>query len=146
ILKMITYLTRVGRYGKDIANITLEIAGQPHVKKLISIPYMANEVVRMIDDALKAFEQETIQPLHDFTEREKIIDELRYSIFRECLTYMMEDSKTIARCARYIMVARYLERCGDHAVKMGEKIHFMITGKHIDLDPPGPNVAHIQSN
>ncbi len=138
ILKMITYLTRIGRYGKDIANITLEIAGQPHVKKLISIPYMANEVVSMIDDALKAFEQETIQPLHNFTEREKNIDALRYSIFRECLTYMMEDSTTITRCTRYIMVARYLERCGDHAVKIGEKIHFMITGEHIDLDPPGP--------
>jgi phosphate transport system protein len=141
VLKMITYLARIGRYGKDIAKITVELAGQPHVKKLISIPYMASEVGSLIKDSLKAFEEETIEPLKDFTEREKNIDELRYSIFRECLTYMMEDSKTITRCTRYIMVARYLERCGDHAVKMGEKIHYMVTGEHIDLDPTGPETC-----
>lgn len=138
MLKMITYITRIGRYGKDIANITIEISGKPHVKELVSIPYMAKEVDSMITDALTAFEQENIDAIDGFTAREKTVDELRYSIFRECLTYMMEDSKTIKRCTRYIMVARYLERCGDHAVKMAEKIYYMVSGEHIDLDPPGP--------
>jgi len=138
MLKIITYLARIGRYGKDIANITLEISGKPHVKELVSIPYMAKEVDSMITDALTAFENEDVDTIDGFTSREKTVDELRYSIFRECLTYMMEDSKTIKRCARYIMVARYLERCGDHAVKMAEKIYYMVTGEHIDLDPPGP--------
>lgn len=138
VLKMITYLARIGRYGKDIANITLELADKPHVKELVSIPYMAREVDSMINDALTAFENEDVETIDGFTAREKNVDELRYSIFRECLTYMMEDSKTIKRCARYIMVARYLERCGDHAVKMAEKIFYMVTGEHIDLDPPGP--------
>ncbi len=139
ILKMITYLARIGRYGKDIASITLEISEKPHVKELVSIPYMAREVDSMINDALTAFENEDVETIDGFTSREKTVDELRYSIFRECLTYMMEDSKTIKRCARYIMVARYLERCGDHAVKMAEKIFYMVTGEHIDLDPPGPS-------
>ncbi len=138
ILKMITYLTRIGRYGKDIANIALELSSKPHVKELVSIPYMAKEVDSMINDALTAFEEEDVQSIDGFTTREKTVDELRYSIFRECLTYMMEDSKTIKRCTRYIMVSRYLERCGDHAVKMAEKIYYMVTGEHIDLDPPGP--------
>ncbi len=138
VLKIITYIARIGRYGKDIANITLEISGKPHVKELVSIPYMAKEVDSMITDALTAFENEEVDTIDGFTSREKTVDELRYSIFRECLTYMMEDSKTIKRCARYIMVARYLERCGDHAVKMAEKIYYMVTGEHIDLDPPGP--------
>jgi phosphate transport system protein len=138
VLKLITYLARIGRYGKDIANITLELADKPHVKELVSIPYMAREVDSMINDALTAFENEDVETIDGFTAREKNVDELRYSIFRECLTYMMEDSKTIKRCARYIMVARYLERCGDHAVKMAEKIFYMVTGEHIDLDPPGP--------
>jgi len=139
ILKMITYLARIGRYGKDIANITLEIANKPHVKELVSIPYMAKEVDSMISDALTAFENENVETIDGFTSREKTVDELRYSIFRECLTYMMEDSKTIKQCTRYIMVSRYLERCGDHAVKMAEKIYYMVTGEHIDLDPPGPD-------
>ena len=138
VLKMITYLARIGRYGKDIANITLELAHKPHVKELVSIPYMAKEVDSMINDALTAFENEDVESIDGFTAREKNVDELRYSIFRECLTYMMEDSKTIKRCARYIMVARYLERCGDHAVKMAEKVFYMVAGERIDLDPPGP--------
>ena len=138
ILKLITYLARIGRYGKDIANIALELSSKPHVKELVSIPYMAKEVDSMIDDALTAFENENVETINGFTAREKTVDELRYSIFRECLTYMMEDSKTIRRCTRYIMVSRYLERCGDHAVKMAEKIYYMVTGGHIDLDPPGP--------
>jgi phosphate transport system protein len=143
ILKMITYLARIGRYGKDIANITIELSDQTHVKKLISIPYMADEAEGLIKDAMNAFENESIEQLQNFTEREKNIDELRYSIFRECLTYMMEDSKTITRCTRYIMVSRYLERCGDHAVKMAEKIYYMVTGEHIDFDPPGPDAPSI---
>jgi len=139
VLKLITYLARIGRYGKDIANITLEISDKPHVKELVSIPYMAKEVDSMISDALVAFENENVETINGFTAREKTVDELRYSIFRECLTYMMEDSKTIKRCTRYIMVSRYLERCGDHAVKMAEKIYYMVTAEHIDLDPPGPS-------
>jgi phosphate transport system protein len=138
ILKMITYIARIGRYGKDIAIITLEISDKPHVKELVSIPYMAKEVDSMITDALTAFEHEDVETIDGFTAREKTVDELRYSIFRECLTYMMEDSKTIKQCTRYIMVSRYLERCGDHAVKMAEKVYYMVTGEHIDLDPPGP--------
>lgn len=138
VLKMITYIARIGRYGKDIANIAIEISDKPHVKELVSIPYMAKEVDSMITDALTAFENEDVRTIDGFTAREKNVDELRYSIFRECLTYMMEDSKTIKRCAQYIMVSRYLERCGDHAVKMAEKVYYMVTGEHIDLDPPGP--------
>ncbi|MBU0496765.1 MAG: phosphate signaling complex protein PhoU [Candidatus Thermoplasmatota archaeon] len=133
-LKMITYLARIGRYGKDIAKITIELSDKPHIKKLVSIPHMAEMVCSLIDDALLAFEKETIEPLKDFSERDDDIDQLRYAIFRECLTYMMEDQKVINQCAQYMMVSRYLERCGDHACKMAEKIHYMVTGKHIEID------------
>lgn len=134
ILKMITYLTRIGRYGKDIAKITLEIADKPHIKKLVSIPYMSNIVCGMIDDSLYAFKKGDISKFNDFVDREETVDELRYSIFRECLTYMIEDPKVIKRCTNYIMVARYLERCADHACKMAEKIHYMVTGERVEID------------
>jgi phosphate transport system protein len=133
-LKMITYLARIGRYGKDIAKLSIELSDKPHIKKLISIPHMAEIVSKMIEDALIAFENEDITSIKDFSERDDDVDELRYSIFRECLTYMMEDSKTISRCIRYAMVARYLERCADHACKIAEKIHYMVTGEHIEID------------
>ena len=133
ILKMITYLTRIGRYGKDIAKVAIEMCSQPHVKKLVSIPQIATIVCSMIDDALEAFATGDFSKLKDFQERDDEVDAIRYGIFRECLTYMMEDPKTIERCAHYMMIARYLERCGDHACKIAEKIHYMVTGEHIEI-------------
>jgi len=134
LLKIITYLNRIGRYAKDIAKITVELSDKPQVKKLVSIPYMADIVCKMIDDALLCFEKEDLKYIENFSERDDSVDVLRYSIFRECLTYMMEDSKNITTCTNYVMVARYLERCADHAVKIAEKIHYMITGEHIEID------------
>jgi len=133
VLKMNTYLARIGRYGNDIAKISLEIADEPHVAKLVSLPHMAKIVCEMIDDALKSFETKDAIHIQDFLDREDTIDAMRYSIFRECLTYMMEDPKTIKCCTHYVMIARYLERCGDHACKMAEKIHYMITGERIEI-------------
>jgi phosphate transport system protein len=134
ILKMITYLNRIGRYGKDIAKLVEEFEKKGHVKKLVSIPYMSDIVCSMIDDALEVFESEDIPKFNDFVEREGTVDELRYSILRECLSYMMEDAKVIKRCTDYIMVARYLERCGDHACKIAEKIIYMVTGERVEID------------
>ncbi len=134
ILKMITYLTRIGRYGKDIARIAEELSDKPHTKKLVSLPFMSNIVSGMIEDALKAFKKYDISKFKDFVEREQNVDEFRYSIFRECLSYMIEDPKVIKRCTYYIMVARYLERCADHACKIAEKIHYMVTGERVEID------------
>ncbi|PNX48286.1 MAG: phosphate transport system regulatory protein PhoU [Thermoplasmata archaeon M11B2D] len=134
ILKMITYLNRIGRYGKDIAKLVSEFEKNGHVKKLVSLPHMADLVTGMINDALYAFETGDISKFKDFIDRETTVDELRYSIFRECLSYMMEDPSVITRCTYYIIIARYLERCGDHACKMAEKIVYMVTGERVEID------------
>jgi phosphate transport system protein len=134
VLKMITYLTRIGRYGKDIAKIAQELSDKPHIKKLVSLPYMSDIVCSMINDALVAFETNDISKFNDFIEREDNVDGLRYSILRECLSYMMEDPKVIKRCTNYMMIARYLERCADHACKMAEKIYYMVTGDRVEID------------
>ncbi|MFH0816844.1 MAG: phosphate signaling complex protein PhoU [Methanobacteriota archaeon] len=132
-LKMNTYLARVGRYGKDIAKVAIELADQPSMAKLVSIPFQAKTVCGMVDDALTAFETGDLAKITDMAERDSTVDALRYSIFRECLSYMMEDPKNITRCSHYTMIARYLERCGDHACKMAEKIHYMVTGERIEI-------------
>ncbi|HSQ86191.1 MAG TPA: phosphate signaling complex protein PhoU [Desulfobacterales bacterium] len=132
-LKMITYLARIGRYAKDIANVAIEIAPDKPVAKLISIPYMNDLVCDMISDTLNSFKKEDLSLIKNLSDRDDDIDSLRYSIFRECLTYMMEDPKKINRCAHYMMIARYLERCADHACKMAEKINYMITGKRVEI-------------
>jgi len=134
ILKLITYLTRIGRYGKDIANIVKHFEDEKHVRKLVDIPHMADLVCSMVDDALKTFKDGKLSRFNDFIDREEDVDELRYSIFREALSYMLEDPKVIKRCTNYIMVSRYLERCADHACKMAEKIFYMETGERVEID------------
>ena len=134
ILKMITYLTRIGRYGKDIAILVKEFEKEGHVKKLASIPHMADIVGNMIEDALEGFNKKDISIFNDFIKKEETVDTLRYSIFRECLSYMIEDPKVITRCTYYIMIARYLERCADHACKIAEKIIYMVSGERVEID------------
>ncbi len=132
-LKMITYLTRIGRYGKDISNIAKQLANVDHVSKLVSLPYMEQKACGMVEDALQAFKTENLEIIEDFEDRDDDVDALRYSIFRECISYMVEDAKYITRCAHYIMVSRYIERCADHACKIAEKVHYMVTGERIEV-------------
>ena len=132
-LKLITYITRIGRYGKDIAKFVKEIADEPPIAKLVSIPHMSNIVDSMISDALKAYNNKEAVDIPSFRNRDDDVDSLRESIFRETLTYMIQDSKNIKRCMYYIMIARYLERCADHSCKIAEKVHYMVTGKRVEI-------------
>jgi phosphate transport system protein len=132
-LKVITASLRIGRYGKVIANIVKKISDQPHIANLMTIPHMADLVVEMIDDAIEDYEKDTTADISDFSARDDTIDALRQSIFREGITYMMEDPKSITRCTNYILVARYLERCADHACKIAENVHYMNTGERIEI-------------
>lgn len=134
ILKIITYLHRIGRYGKDIADVVQKHLSDKQVAlNLVNLRHIYEHVQSMIEDALLAFEKMDISLIQNFEERDDEVDKLRWSIFRECLTYMIEDPKFITECAHYMMFARYLERCGDHACKIAEKVHYMVTGKHIEI-------------
>ena len=134
ILKMITYLARIGRYGKDVASVVEEISKkQPYPAPFVNLQHMWEHAKLMIEDALKAFDEADIKYIESFDKRDDEIDEMRWSIFRECLTYMMEDPKTISPCAFFAMIARFLERSGDNACKIAEKVHYMVTGEHKEI-------------
>ena len=132
-LKIITYQTRIGRYGKDIAKMVEELSDKSHITKLVSILHMSEIVDEMIVDALNAYKTVKSVDIKSYVERDDNIDALRESIFREALSYMMEDNKKIKRGMYYVMIARYLERCADHACKIAEKVNYMITGKRIEI-------------
>ena len=132
-LKVISASLRIGRYGKVIAKVAKELADRPHIANLMSIPHMADLAIDMVDDAITAYESDDLTRIKDFSTRDDTVDALRHSIFREGITYMMEDPKNISRCTHYIMVARYLERCADHACKIAENVHYMETGERIEI-------------
>ena len=133
ILKIITYLTRIGRYGKDIASVVEELSKNHYPAPFVNLQHMWEHVKTMVEDALKAFEESDIDPLKDFEARDNEVDEMRWSIFRECITYMMEDPRIITACAFFTMIARFLERTGDNACKIAEKVHYMVTGEHKEI-------------
>jgi phosphate transport system protein len=132
-LKIITSAERIGRYGKDIANMVRHMDGQPGFSQPLPITHMAELVIAMIDDALKAYETESLDRIAGLSFRDDAVDSLWHSIFRETLTFMMENPRIITRSTYYIMVARYLERSGDHACRMAENVHYMVTGERIEI-------------
>jgi len=134
ILKMTEHLVRIGRYGREIAAITKLLSDRPHVKKLVDLPYVCRITCGMIEDALEAFRTGDLEKIKDIGERDDVVDEIRHSIFRECLTYMLENPRNITPCMNYVMIARYLERCADHACEIAEKVHYMITGERIEIN------------
>ena len=133
MLKIIASAERIGRYGKAIANMTKHVRGQPGFTQPLPIMHMAGLVADMIDDAILSFEREDLEPIRNFSKRDDTIDILWHSVFRETLTFMMEDSATITRGTYYIMVARYLERSGDHACKIAENVQYLVTGNRVEI-------------
>jgi phosphate transport system protein len=133
ILKLITSINRIGRYGYDIAKV-VKVLKDPHPKAISSLRQMSQEVERMLDLVLEAFQKGKAPDTKTLMELETDVDAQRHTVWRACLTYMAEDAKTIESSAHIMMVARYLERCGDHVVKMAEKLHYAATGKRIILD------------
>jgi phosphate transport system protein len=135
-LKVISATERIGRYGKDIANVVLKTPEDSHFQDLmsaLSLPHMGELVLSMIHDAVRAYETEDLSLIEHHSERDDRVDALRHTIFRDGITYMMEDPRTITRCTNYLMVARYLERSADHSCKIAEKVHYMVTGERIEI-------------
>jgi phosphate transport system protein len=95
---------------------------------------MAECVVSMHRDVLDAYSSGDSTKLLTLFHRDDDVDNMQGSIFRESLTYMMEDNRNISRCVEYVMVSRYLERMGDHACLMGEKVYYMIEGEKLEVN------------
>lgn len=128
-LKMITYLDRIGRYGYDIAKATLALEGRSHVRRLVGIPVMRDKALNLLDMSMTAFKERDAELARKVQPADDEVDGLYDQIFRECLTYMIEEPRNITQCTQYIMVARHLERVGDNAGKIAEKTIYMITGE-----------------
>ncbi|HIJ17036.1 MAG TPA: phosphate signaling complex protein PhoU [Thermoplasmata archaeon] len=130
-LKVITDFDRIGRYARDIAEVTEHSYDMAHFKPLVSIPHMARMAEEMVDLSVKAFLDRDTGPTKHVFELEDMVDSLYDEIFREVITYMMEDSKKITPGINYTLVARYLERIGDHACNISERVIYMVTGERV---------------
>jgi phosphate transport system protein len=131
-IKLAAEIERVGDYAKNIAKRSHALGAVDPVRPASAVPRMGALVSRMIKDALDAFARRDAQRAYDVWRRDAEIDEMYNSIFRELLTYMMEDPRSITPCTHLLFVAKNLERMGDHATNMAEMIYYIVEGARLD--------------
>ncbi|HSQ95090.1 MAG TPA: phosphate signaling complex protein PhoU [Croceibacterium sp.] len=136
-LKIGGVVERIGDYAKNIAKRAGRIEGRRRFEPLTLIPAMADVAVEMVHDVLTAYAARDPVLARDVIERDDKVDAFYDSIFRNLVSYMMENPATISSAAQLLFVARNLERIGDHATNVAEMVHYAATGS---LPPePGEN-------
>lgn len=131
IMKINSDLERIGDLAVNIAERTQDLLKAPLLKPLIDIPRMAKIAQEMVKDSLDAFVNSDPDLARSVCKRDDQVDDLNSQIFRELLTYMLQDPKTIERALDLILVGRNLERIADHATNISEDVIYMVKGKNI---------------
>jgi phosphate transport system protein len=137
-LKVTTDLERAGDMAENICERAIELSGEPPLKPLIDLPRMAIIAQDMLRESLDAFVREDVDLALKVCHDDDQVDGLTAQIFRELISYMMEDARTITRALRLVFVSKYLERVADHATNIAEMVIFMVCGKsirHLDRLP-----------
>ena len=130
-LKIVTDLERIGDQAVNIAQRVLELNREPQLKPYIDLPRMAERAQRMVKESLDAFVARDTELARQVCAEDGAVDDLNHQIFRELLTFMMEDPKTIPRAIRLILIARFLERVADHATNIAEMVIYMVDSKMV---------------
>jgi phosphate transport system protein len=129
VLYIITELERIGDYADGIAKIVVMIGDEPPLKPLIDIPRMAEITIDMVNKSIHSFVTRDIELAGRVVSMDSVVDGLFDQVFRELLTFMMMDPKTINRATRLMWVTHNLERAADRATNICERVAFMVTGK-----------------
>ncbi len=129
VLNIIAEAERIGDYAEGIAKIAIMIGDEPPLKPLIDIPRMAEKTVDMLRRSLDAFINRDAEAARRISTEDDLVDQLYDQVFRELLTFMVEDQKTITRATRLIWVAHNLERSADRVTNICERVVFVVTGK-----------------
>lgn len=128
-IKITTDLERMSDNAVNIAKIARNIGKEKHIKPLIDIPQMAQLAVAMVRNAVDAYVKLDVEKAYEIITRDKAVDDLNDQVFRELLTYMMQDPRNITQAMYFIFVAKYLERIADHATNISEWIIYIEKGE-----------------
>ena len=130
-IKIITDLERIGDMAVNVCERVLELNEEAPLKPYIDIPRMAEAAQRMLKESLDAFVNGDTDLATKVLVEDDFVDDLNRQIFRELLTFMMEDPNTISRAMKILFISKYLERIADHATNIAEMVVFMVKGKVI---------------
>jgi phosphate transport system protein len=131
-IKMITDMERIGDQAADISEITIFLAGAPYVKKLDHIPQMATATVKMVTESIDAFVKKDLALAKAVIQYDDVVDALFDTIKFDLIELIRANSASGESAIDLLMIAKYFERIGDHAVNIAEWVVFSITGEHVN--------------
>jgi phosphate transport system protein len=145
-IKISADIERIGDYAKNISKRTLQLNQQAPLKPTGSIPRMGELASKLINAVLSAYANDDAEGLIAAWRSDESIDEMYNSLFRELLTYMMEDPRNIGASTHLLFIAKNIERIGDHATNIAETVHFLVHGKPIDETRPKGDTTNVAIN
>jgi phosphate transport system protein len=130
-------LERIGDLAKNIAKRVMAVSGQFQPQKIVvGVQHMSDLALGQLKDVLDAYAQKDDRAALDVWQRDGAIDALYTSLFRELLTYMMEDPRNITFCTHLLFAAKNIERIGDHTTNIAETVHYLVTGENLAGERP----------
>ncbi len=135
-LKISSDIERIGDYAANVAKRAIALAQAPPVRPAHLIPRMGKLAQAIIKDTLDAYAAEDADKAIAAWRRDEEVDEMYNSLFRELLTYMMEDPRNIGPATHLLFIAKNIERIGDHATNIAETVHYLVRGRPMDEARP----------
>lgn len=135
-IKMSTDLERIADYGVGVARAAVQFKGEEYIKPLIDLPRMTDIACEMLRKSVRAFTESSAELATEAASHDAEMDALFAQVYRELMTYVLESPKHIQQMVSFVLIARYLERVGDHITNVCEWIVFNATGKRVDLGHP----------
>lgn len=139
-MKISTELERISDLAENVCERTLELNEEPQLKPYIDIPRMGNIARTMVKESIDAFVKDDSTLARKVLANDDLVDDLMEQIFRELLSYMIEDPHTTTRAIRLSFIAKYLERIADHATNIAELVVYLVEGKIIRHTTPTQSV------
>lgn len=144
-LKISSDLERMADYATNVAKRAVALSAMPPVKPLYTIPRMVALILEQIHDVLDAYVERDTEKAIKVWQRDEEVDDLYNSLFRELLTYMMEDPRNITACTHLLFIAKNIERIGDHATNISETIYFLVHGERLRESRPKGDISSFQT-
>jgi phosphate transport system protein len=143
-LKIGSDLERIADYAANVAKRSIALNQTPPVRPAYALPRMAQFAQLLIKDVLDAYVQRDADKAYSVWTRDAELDEMYSSLFRELLTYMMEDPRSIGPCTHLLFMAKNIERIGDHATNIAENLYYLVNGRPLEELRPKGDVSSLE--
>ncbi len=145
-LKISSDIERIADYAANLAKRSLVLSQMQPMRSMGGLDRLGRLVLAVLKDVFDAFATNDVQKAHNVWMRDQEVDDMYTSLFRELLTYMMEDPRNITACTHLLFMAKNIERIGDHATNIAELIEFKVTGKEMtEARPKGDKANYVKA-